>query len=373
MLKRLKKVSIPTSKKASSLADLVAAYGIGDSLAARPTVGFQRNVVAYRCLRMVSEAASSVPLHVREHGHVLSDSPFCTLLRHPAPDTPSAVFFASLYTHLLTYGESYVERVTNGDQALALFALHPGLVERRDEAYRIKEKSGWRQVRLDPQGRVNILRVAMGEGDREAIAPLRVASEAIALHDAASSWNRQLLDNSARPSGALVHRGAEGHHLTPEQFDRLRRELDEGFTGMQGAGRPLLLDGGLDWRPMGLTPAEMDFQNLKNAAARDIALAFGVPPMLLGIPGDNTYTNYKEANLAFWRQTVLPMVLRATGALSVWLDPGRSANIEPDLAQLEALAPERSARLDRIAAADFLTDAEKRAAFGYPSVPGDAI
>ena len=372
MLKRLKKAATPASTKTTSLAEWVAAYGIGDALGTRPTASFRSNVVAYRCLRMITEAAASVPLQIREHGEVLTDGPLCDLIKRPSPESTAMTLFADLYTHLLTAGEAYVERVGNADQTLALFSIQPGLVEQEKSAYRIREKSGWRQVRPDANGRCDLLRLVVSGHSSEArgLAPLKVAADAIALHDAANAWNRQLLDNSARPSGALVHRGAEGNHLTPEQFDRLRRELDEGFTGMRGAGRPLLLDGGLDWRPMGLTPAELDFQNLKHSAARDIALAFGVPPMLLGIPGDNTYANYREANLAFWRQTVLPMVSRVTGALSVWLDPGRSARIEPDLAQLEALAPERSTRLDRIAAADFLTDAEKRAAFGYPSVPG---
>jgi HK97 family phage portal protein len=84
--------------------------------------------------------------------------------------------------------------------------------------------------------------------------------------------------------------------------------LQEGFAGAKNAGRPLLLEGGLDWKPLSLTPAELDFINTKNAAARDIALALGVPPMLLAIPGDNTYSNYAEANRAFWRQTVIPLV-----------------------------------------------------------------
>ena len=57
------------------------------------------------------------------------------------------------------------------------------------------------------------------------------------------------------------------------------------------AGRPLLLEGGLDWKPLSLTPKDMDFIEAKNVAAREIALAIGVPPMLLGIPGDNTYSN----------------------------------------------------------------------------------
>ena len=89
---------------------------------------------------------------------------------------------------------------------------------------------------------------------------------------------------------------------------RLKEELESAHTGKFNAGRPLLLDGGLDWKPMSLSPAEMDFAGTRHAAAREIALAFGVPPMLLGIPGDNTYATYKEANLAFWRLTILPLV-----------------------------------------------------------------
>ena len=130
------------------------------------------------------------------------------------------------------------------------------------------------------------------------------------MHNAASAWNKALLDNAARPSGALVYKGENGANLSEEQFERLRDELAANFSGAANAGRPLLLEGGLTWQTMSLSPKDMDFIELKHGAAREIALAFGVPPMLLGIPGDNTYANYREANLAFWRQTVLPLAAR---------------------------------------------------------------
>ena len=101
-------------------------------------------------------------------------------------------------------------------------------------------------------------------------------------------------DNSARPSGALVY--TSGGALTPDQFERLKRELADNFSGARNAGRPLLLEGGLDWRAMSLSPRDLDFLESKHAAAREIALALGVPPMLLAIPGDNTYSNYQEAS-----------------------------------------------------------------------------
>ena len=130
--------------------------------------------------------------------------------------------------------------------------------------------------------------------DHYGLSPIEAAATAIDIHNTASRWNKALLDNSARPSGALVYTSRDGN-LTPEQYDRLKAELEQGFQGAAHAGRPLLLEGGLDWKSMSLSPKDMDFIEAKHVAAREIALALGVPPMLLGIPGDNTYSNYQEA------------------------------------------------------------------------------
>jgi HK97 family phage portal protein len=127
--------------------------------------------------------------------------------------------------------------------------------------------------------------------------------------------------STARPSGALVYSGPDGAHLTDEQFTRLKQGLEENFSGADNAGRPLLLEGGLDWRALSLSPKDMDFAESKASAAREIALAFGVPPLLLGLPGDNTFSNYSEANRAFWRQTVLPLVTRVQKSFAAWLQP----------------------------------------------------
>ena len=122
-----------------------------------------------------------------------------------------------------------------------------------------------------------------------------------------------------------------------------------------------MLEGGMDWKPMSLSPAEMDFIEGKHSAARDIALAFGVPPQLLGIPGDATYANYREANAAFWRGTVIPLVRKTTAALTGWLGPRFGAvRIEPDLDTVPALQAERDALWARLDAATFLTDEERR-------------
>ena len=181
-----------------------------------------------------------------------------------------------------------------------------------------------------------------------------------------AAWNKALLDNAARPSGALVYRGGDGV-LSDDQFARLKDELDSQRSGPRGAGRPLVLEGGLDWTPMSLTPQEMDFDSGRNAAARDIAMAFGVPPMLLGIPGDATYANYEAATLAFWRGTVLPLTGRMAASLTAFIahEFGAGLRLEPDADAIPALAPERAALWARLDAASFLTADEKRIAAGY--------
>jgi HK97 family phage portal protein len=160
--------------------------------------------------------------------------------------------------------------------------------------------------------------------------------------------------------------------LSDNQFERLKRELEENFAGTFNAGRPLLLEGGLDWKAMSLSPKDMDFMEAKHTAAREIALAFGVPPMLLGIPGDNTYSNYQEANRVFWRQTVLPLASRISAAFAHWLGPafGGPVRITVDADRIDALAADRSALWERVTNASFLTVNEKREATGYGPVEG---
>jgi HK97 family phage portal protein len=192
------------------------------------------------------------------------------------------------------------------------------------------------------------------------------AAGAVAIHNAATVWNKALLDNAARPSGALVFDpGEAGATLSGEQFDRIKAEMEAGFQGAMNAGRPMLLEGGLKWQPMSLSPADMDFVGLKAAAAREIALAFGVPPMLMGLPGDNAYANYREANRALWRQTILPLSEKILGGISQGLGPWMpGVRLAVDLNKVPALAEERGSLWDRVSAADFLTREEKRAMLG---------
>lgn len=128
----------------------------------------------------------------------------------------------------------------------------------------------------------------------------------------------------------------------------------------------MLLEGGLKWQAMSLSPADMDFVATKAAAAREIALAFGVPSMLLGLPGDSTHSNYKEANKALWRLSVLPLAGAILAAMREGLSPWfEGAVLEVDMDMVPALVEDRERLWRMVTAADFVTRDEKREMVGW--------
>jgi phage portal protein BeeE len=105
---------------------------------------------------------------------------------------------------------------------------------------------------------------------------------------------------------------------------------------------------------------------LKEGAARDIALAFGVPPVLVGLPGDATYANAREAGRALYRQTVLPMASRVLDVLSAMLsDWLGEVSLAVDTDQISELADDRAKLWEQVGAAGFLSDDEKREMLGF--------
>jgi HK97 family phage portal protein len=337
------------------------------SYEARVREAYVGNPIAQRAVRLVAESVAWAPVYALKRA--AEGDPRAAELVRPA-------LLETVATQLLLHGNAFVQILQDGEGNPAeLFALRPERVTIEADA------SGWplafcykvgdRKHRIaarDGLGRPGAVHLKAPHplDDHYGLGCLGAAAGAVAVHNAAARWNKSLLDNAARPSGALVYDPGDGASLSVEQFDRLRAELEAQFQGAGNAGRPLLLEGGLKWQTMSLTPADMDFVALKAGAAREIALAFGVPPMLLGLPGDSTYANYREANRALWRLTLLPLAEKILGgiseALASWW-PG--VRLAIDIDQVSALAEDRERLWRQVAAADFLSDDEKREMLGF--------
>lgn len=332
--------------------------------------GYAENPVVQRSVRLVAEGIGGAPL-----GPV--DPALAALVQ---ATSAGQSLLETLASQLLLHGNAYVQVIKDGaGQPAELFALRPERVSvlpgpdgwPSAYAYQVGEQTLTIPV-LDEDASPNLIHIRHFHpaDDHYGAGCLAAAEEAVLTHNAAAAWNRQLLENAARPSGALVYDPGDGAGLSADQFDRLKQELSAAYAGHANAGRPMLLEGGLKWQSLSLSPADMDFAELKAAAARDIALAFGVPPMLLGLPGDATYANYREANRALWRLTLLPLANKLLSALSEGLEawfPGQHLGV--DLDRIPALAEDRERLWAQVGAATFLGDAEKRAMLGL--VPAD--
>jgi len=283
------------------------------------------------------------------------------LLGQPNPAQGGRELIETIVSFLLVAGNSYIEVSSLEETPRELVPLRP------DRMQVIPGAKGWvESYRYSVNGAFatlpaeNVLHLKLFNplDDYYGLSPLEAAARSLDTHNAASAWNKAMLDNAARPSGALVFSGGDGQ-LSPDQFERLKSELEQNFQSAANAGRPMVLEGGLDWKEMGFSPKDMDFINSKNNAAREIALAFGVPPMLLGIPGDNTFSNYAEANRVFWRQSVIPILRRVMDALTGFVGSQFESGLrlDLDLDQVEALSHDRDALWARVNGATYLTDA----------------
>jgi HK97 family phage portal protein len=390
MFQNLFRISKPLEKK--SMPPLVAlalggraCWGARD-YASLAREGVMQNAIAYRCVRMIAEAASSVPFLLYDGASEVETHPLLALLTAPNPLEDGKALFERWYAYLECAGNSYLEALTASGEVRELHVLRPDRVrvvpgaDGRPVAYTYTVNGSAATIATDrATGFLPVMHAALFHplDDFYGLSPIEAAARAIDVHNAGGAWTKSLLDNAARPSGALVYKGPDGAPgLSDEQFQRLKRELEDAYQGSGNAGRPMVLEGGLDWKSMSYAPADLDFANSRDAAAREIALAFGVPPMLLGIPGDNTFSNYREANLSFWRQTVLPLVGRTASQLTRWLGPrfGEGLRLGYDADAVDAIAADRESTWDKLNAATFLTMNEKRQAAGYsPVAAGDTL
>ena len=392
MLTRFRNLLRPSESKSSRTARLIALEGGGRArwtprdYAALAREGYTRNAIVYRAVRLIAESIGGLCFVLYEGSAERDTHPLLDLIRRPNPRQDGASFLESVASHLLLAGNAYVEAVglngEGGSQVRELYALRP------DRMKLVPGPDGWPQA-YDYTVAGSTMRFNQGAllppilhltffnplDDHYGLSPLEAAAIAVDTHNAAAVWNKALLDNAARPSGALIYDFKDGMPLSASQYERLKREFAEQYQGASNAGRPLLLEGGLEWKAMSLTPKDMDFLAAKHAAAREIALAFGVPPMLLSIPGDNTYSNYREANRVFWRQSVLPLASRIGCALTHWLAPvfGDGLMLAADTDRIEALSADRSALWYRVSKARFLSVNEKRLATGYGTVDGGEV
>lgn len=348
--------------------------------------GYQKNVIVYRCVNLIARGIGSIPWLLYDHEHEVEHHPILDLLNIPNPNQAGSAFIESIVGHLLLSGNAYIQAVFNGNNIpRELYALRPDRMKvipgssGVPQAYEYAVENDKRYLNCDPeQGNIAILHLKYFHplNDWYGMSPIEAAARSIDQHNVVAEHNLSLLQNGGRPSGALMFRPSPNNTpLTDVQREGLREDIKNIYEGSTNAGKVLVLEGDFDWKEMGLSPKDLDFIEGKNLSAREIAQAFGVPPILVGIPGDATFANYKEARYHLWEDTIVPLIESIVAELNLWLCHffGKSLKLGYDLDSIPALALRREATWNKISEANFLTINEKRQAVGYSPIPGGDI
>lgn len=351
----------------------------GRDYAAFAEEAYKRNVVAYQAINRIADAVASVKWMAKRGDEVLPSHPLLQLLRRPNPGQSGPQYIRAKVAYLMIAGNGFEERVTVGGEVRELYQLRPDRVKvvpasnGFPSGYIYTANSKAIRFPVDENGNSDLRHLKMfnPSNDWYGMSPVEAGAYAIDQSNESMKWVQSLLQNSARPSGALTTK--DGAELSDDNFNRLKTQIEEQYAGAMNAGRPMLLEGGLSWQQMGLSPSDMSLLETKFSAARDICLSFGVPPQLLGIPGDNTYSNYAEARLSFWEDTVIPLLDLIAADWSNWLGATYGIELAPDLDDIPAIVDKRQSLWDMADKSLDLTINERRALKGYGPVEGGDV
>ena len=352
--------------------------------------GYQQNAIVYRCVNEIANSASRVEINLFRGDQELDEHPLLDLLYDPSPMCSQVEFFQALYAYLQISGNSYILGVGGDNQPpTELYNLRPDRIRIKAgkratpeaynymiggqvvESYEVDQASG--------KSKIKHIKLFNPLDDFYGMSPIMSSSIDIDQHNLANKHNVNLLQNGARPSGAVVFKpkdetGAQ-IQLSETQRSQLVNDINQRFGGTGNAGKPMLLEGDFDWKEMGLSPKDMDFTSLKHMSAKDIALVFGVPSQIIGIPDSQTYSNFAEAKLALYNETIIPLLDRVQSDLNEWLTPqfGDDLELRYNIDSIPAMAEQRRRVFESVTAGvqnGILTRNEAREQLGYETIAG---
>ena len=274
---------------------------------------FQYSAI-YAAIRVLAESVASLPLLTYERlpgggKRRAENAPQSDMLHHaPSSEQTAFTMIETVMAHVLSWGNGYCELVRDGSGTVReMYPIRPDRV---------------RVVRLDGQlvyvystdanGDVvlpyqNVLHIAgLGFDGLQGYSPIHLARTAIGLGRAAEEFGSAFFGNAARPSGVLSHPG----HLTPEAMERLRESWSSMHAGPRSSGRVVIAEEGLSWQSIGIPPEDAQFLQTRRFQIEEIARVYRVSPLHLQDMSRATYSNFEQAMLSFYIDTLRPWLIK---------------------------------------------------------------
>lgn len=273
------------------------------------------NPAVSKCINLISSNLAVIPLKVLKNGKEIKKNDrdlIVDLINKPNPYQNKVAFFESIAINLIISGEAFIEVIRDEDEMpLELNILRPdkvNLVFNSDMMPTRYEYFNGHKPRVILSKNICHIKNFNPLSHRGS-SPMQSIMKIIDIYEAAIKHNYRLLENSGRPSGALVVDNKDSN-LTESQREKLREDITKLYQGPENAGKIMLLEGPFKWVEMAISAKDFDYSNAISMACTIIALALGVPtPLLSGLTqGQPTYSNFKEAKLSLFVSTIVPMM-----------------------------------------------------------------
>ena len=274
----------------------------------------------YSCVRILAEAVAGLPLHLyryKEDGgkEKAIDHPLYLLLHdEPNPEMSSFVFRETLMTHLLLWGNAYAQIIRNGKgEVIALYPLMPNkmsvdrdangqLVYQYNRSNDEAPTMSGSTVTLRPSDVLHI--PGLGFDGLVGYSPIAMAKNAIGMAIACEEYGAKFFANGAAPGGVLEHPG------TIKDPARVRESWQSTFGGSGNANKIAVLEEGMKYTPIGISPEQAQFLETRKFQINEIARIFRVPPHMVGDLEKSSFSNIEQQSLEFVKYTLDPWVMR---------------------------------------------------------------
>ncbi len=330
---------------------------------------YQYCSIAFRAIDKIAKSVSKIPIvaytedETGERVDLPNTHPLVQLLNRPNPIQSRVDLIYYLTSYKLLDGNGYLVKThSTGDRnkktPLELYTVQPNYIfiekgaDGIPNAYKVgsSESNAKRYDVNQVSGRSDIMHwktfhpTNMWYG----LSPMQAAGIHVDTFNQSQLWNYSLLKNGGKPLGAVKYTGE--NQLSKKQFEEFKTRVKTEVSDAVNAGTVLALDGQFDWVQISTDPVDMDFTENQLNAARFIASVYGVPPQIINIPGENTYSNMQEAKEEFWTDTVIPTAESVVEKLEHWLSPFYDEGIKLtlDYDKIEALERKRTQKREGI-------------------------
>ncbi|RTR01947.1 phage portal protein [Halomonas nitroreducens] len=319
-LLRRKSTAISTSQALAE--ELGVTY---DSVSGRRISGNQamRLTTVFGCVRVLSESVGMLPCRLMEQGaksrNPATSHPLYRLLNVAPNDYMTAQeFWELLVACLCLRGNFYAYKVKGlGGRVSELLPIDPGAVEPKlDErwrpVYRVTFQNGSQDVlSQDEIWHVRLLTLDGLVG----LNPVAYAREAIALGLDTEEHGAQLFRNGAVTTGVL----STEQTLTDKAYARLKKDFEERHGGLANNHKPMILEGGLNWKPISLNAEDSQFLQTRQFQRDEICAIYRVPPHLVANMEKATFSNIEHQGMNFVNYSLVPYLTRIEHRVQVGL------------------------------------------------------